>query len=302
MVKRLLVWNPGSGGAKANSDLPSKFDVSTTQVMAMSRTTDLAKVMIEAAHNGVETVVAAGGDGTVNAIVNALMRVEPEMRPSLAIVPLGTANDFAGTLAIPDSVDDAIELLNSSRPIPMDVVKIQAQHFERYFANVAAGGNSVRVTEEMTDEMKTRWGAFCYLRGAVEVLTDLKSFRVSAVCDGEKFSDLDCWAILVANGKTNAGRVMVAPAASPCDGLLDVIIVRDGTALDILEIIANAVLGSYLDCEQVIFRKVKSLALHSEPPMRFTLDGEVIDREPVRFDVVENAINMYVGRDFSGSE
>ncbi len=299
MTKRLLIWNRNSGRARQYRDLDIRLGLNDTQIVEMTRDTDLKSVLLgEPNSKAIETVIVAGGDGTVNAVVNALMLLDEATRPRLAILPLGTANDFAGTLHIPDDIDEAIGLLDTTQCIPVDVVRIGADGFERYYANVAAGGNSVRVTEEMTEELKAKWGALCYLRGGVEVLADLKTFHVTADCDGERFANLDSWAVLVANGRTNAGRIVVAPQASPVDGLLDVILIRDGNVLDMIDIVSGVLLGNFLECDQVIFRQVKRLQLHSEPSMRFTLDGEVIDQEPVQFDVVPGAIRMYVGANF----
>ncbi len=298
-MRRMMVWNGGSGKVVANQRLlqQAKGD-DATEIYEVSRDGDLKTRISQAVAEGCQVVVAAGGDGTVNAVVNALMSIEKDRRPHLAILPLGTANDFAATLKLPDDVGQAFELSYSQQLLPIDVVKIHACEFQRYFANIAAGGNSVRVSEEMTDEMKERWGAFCYLRGGLPVLADLQTFKITAHCDSEVFSDIDSWAVLIANGKTNAGRIMVAPNASPNDGLLEVIIIRDGSVLDIMEIVSQALLGSYLECDQVIYRQVQRLRLHSEPSMRFTIDGEVIDEEPVEFEVVPGAISMFVGDDF----
>lgn len=298
-MRRLMIWNGGSGKAVAFQRLLDHDRIcDSTHLYELTRDGDLKARIAEAVEDGCEVVLAAGGDGTVNAVVNALMHIETARRPRLAILPLGTANDFAATLTLPDDAGRALELSYTNQFLPMDVVKIHAHNFQRYFANIAAGGNSVRVSEELTDDMKTRWGAFCYLRGGLPVLADLQTFHINAQCDSEQFSAIDCWAILVANGKTNAGRIAVAPKAAPNDGLLDVIIIRDGTILDIVDIVSQALLGSYLECEQVIYRQVRRLLLHSEPSMRFTIDGEVIDEEPVEFEVVPGAISMFVGDAF----
>ncbi len=295
MPEQLLIWNGNAGKAALVDQLRQRCSTPKTRFVEMRRDVDLVTAIKEAE---CETVIAAGGDGTVNAIVNALMQIDTGERPKMALVPIGTANDFAGTLALPEDADASLDLVSTSQFLPIDVVRIQADNFEYFYANIAAGGNSVRVAEEMTDEMKSAWGAFCYLRGGLQVLTDLKSFRIAADCGGELLKDLDTWAVLVANGRTSAGRIAVAPEASPIDGLLDVIIIRDGTVLDIVEIVSNALLGSYLECEQVIFRQVPYLKLHSVPGMRFTLDGEVIDEEPVQFEVEPGAIEMFVGSQF----
>ncbi|TWU38818.1 Diacylglycerol kinase [Novipirellula aureliae] len=176
------------------------------------------------------------------------------------------------------------------------VVRVRGKRLERYYANIAAGGNWVRVSETITDELKSRWGAFRYIRGAIDVLPNMTSYRISATCDSGVFTQLDSWAVLVANGKPNAGRIEVAPKASPTDGLIDVVIVRNGTVGDMVEIVANNLLGDFLESDQVIFRQVRSLHPHSNPPMPFTMDGEVVDEAPVHFDVVPGAIHMHIGK------
>jgi diacylglycerol kinase (ATP) len=298
-MKRLIVWNGNSGKAASQPDFVQDIcHGDSTSMVELTRDVHLQQCVTEAVEQGCNTVVVAGGDGTVNAVVNALMKLEVEFRPQMAIVPLGTANDFAGSLGIPDAWDEALGLLDTLQIVPVDVVRIRAAGFERFYANIAAGGNSVRVSEEMTEEIKTRWGAYCYLRGALEVLTDLESYTISFRADEESFESLGAWAVLLANGRTNAGRIVVAPHASPIDGLLDAIVIRDGTILDIFDIVSRALLGSYLESEQVIYRQVKRFFVHSQPGMRFTIDGEVIDEEPVEFEIVPGAISMYVGAQF----
>ncbi len=297
-LKPLVVCNRASGSFDENAEHWDAFRRDGARIVEFNRETNLAHLIEDGLRTGFNTVVAAGGDGTVNAVVNAMMAIDPGRRPKMAILPLGTANDFAGTLCIPDNVYEAIELMGHSRCPPIDVIRIRSEGFEMHYANVAAGGNSVRVTEEITPEMKLRWGAFCYLRGALTVLTDLKSYRIDATLDDEFIEQMDTWAVLVANGKTNAGRIVVAPGASPADGSMDVILIRDGSVLDMMNIVGNAVLGNYLDSDQVIHRQVRHFQLDSKPDMRFTLDGEVIDKQPVVFDVVPAAIEMFVGTDF----
>ncbi len=294
MSSQLVIWNSGSGRAGEVQELRRLLTNQSADWIDLSQTDDLAAEMGRKIKDNSQIVIAAGGDGTVNAAVNALMTIDVDRRPSMGIVPLGTANDFAGTLNIPDDISLAVDTL-AVRPIPADIVRIRGNDVERYYANVAAGGNCVRVSEALTDEVKSRWGAFSYIRGAIDVLPDMMTYRVDATCDGEVFSGLDSWAILVANGRTNAGRIEVAPKASTTDGLIDVIIIRDGTIADMVEIVASNLLGDFLACEQIIFRQVRSLFLKSVPPMRFTIDGEVVDLEPVQFEVVPQAIRMHVG-------
>ncbi len=294
MSNTLVLWNRGSGRGDQIETVQKPFSGPRSRWLEMTRELDLSKEIEGAVDRGCTKLIAAGGDGTVNAAVNALMRLSPARRCSLAILPLGTANDFAGTLGVPDDLDEAVRVAQSSCCTPTDVVKIIGDGCRRYYANVAAGGNSVRVTEELSDDVKSLWGAFSYLRGAMNVLPDMRSYRITAECDGERFS-LDSWAVLVANGRTNAGRIEVAPKASVDDGLLDVILIRDGQISDMVEMVARNLLGDFLACDQIIFRQVRRLRLDSQPPMRFTIDGEVIDEVPIEFEVVPGAIAMHRG-------
>lgn len=293
-VKTVCVyWNPRSGRAKQIDALREALNRDyQADWIELDEELDLPKDLQRQAAKGIQSVVAAGGDGTINAVVNGLMNVEPDQRPALGIIPIGTANDFAVNLQIPnDPIEAAKRLSTPARPV--DIVEICGKDLKLHYANVAAGGNCVRVSESMTEEIKQTWGAFSYLRGAIHVLADMATYKVTATCDDEVIEDLTTWAILVANGRTNAGHIEVAPRASVADGLIDVIMVRDGTVADMLEIAAANLLGDFLKHDQIIFRQVKQLTLHSDPPMRFTIDGEVIDKEPVQFRVLAGAIQMH---------
>lgn len=294
-MKALVIHNPSSGRAKQFEERLHGLQHAGSRVAEFIDETNLKQLVQDSVDDGFDAVVAAGGDGTVNAVVNALMSVNAARRPSMGILPLGTANDFASTLGIPADPEAANDLLANGNCIPIDVVRINADGYERHYANVAAGGNSVRVTEEMTPEMKSQWGAFCYLRGALPVLADLQSYHVHLECDGALLPGQDAWAVLVANGRTNAGGIVVAPPALPNDGLMDVIIIRNGSVFDMMAIVGNAILGDYLASEQVSHYQVSRLRIRSEPGMRFTVDGEVIDEQPVEFNLVPNAIRMFVG-------
>jgi diacylglycerol kinase (ATP) len=301
VAKRLLFWNSNSGKSDAAHLLHDLFTPETTTFVDVSVQSDIRGIIQQQAQEGCDLVVAAGGDGTINAVVNALMEVPSERRPRLGIIPLGTANDLARTLGIPTEIPDAFALIEQDQRLPVDVIRIRNHEVDRFFINVATGGNGSRVSEAMTDEVKARWGAFCYLRGAIAVLTDLVSFRVDVTSDDETIEPLDAWAVLVANGKSNAGHIVIAPDASVTDGLLDLIVVLDGTAIDMVKIATSVIQGNFLESEQVIYRQAKKVSLRSKPGMKFTLDGEVVDDantsggETIEFEVVHHALTAIVG-------
>ena len=299
MRSRLVISNEKSGKSSAFEAIRDELGQDElTQILRLTRDVNLNEVVRKAVvDDKCRLVVAAGGDGTVNVVVNAIMCLQAELRPRLAIIPIGTANDFAGTLQISDDIKQVVGSMHDGEFVPIDVVRIRARRFERFFANVAAGGNSVEVSESITADIKATWGSLCYLRGAVGVLGAMKTFQIEATMDDE-FLEIESWGVLVANGRTNAGRILIAPLASPTDGLLDVIFVKNGDLLDMIEIASKTLFSSLLESQQVVFRQVRKLQLQSTPRMRFTLDGEVIDEVPIEFEIVPGAIEMLVGDGF----
>jgi len=304
MPKTLVLFNPNSGRAGAAKAVHRHFaDHPPATFYETSSSDDAVRASKQAVHDGFQLIVAAGGDGTVNSVANGIMAgladARDEVDVTMGIVPIGTANDFALTLGIPDELDQALELLVSGARRCVDLVELQTQSQRRCFANVAAGGNSDRVTDALTDEIKQTWGPLCYLRGAIGVLTDLESYAVVLTFDDEEPLSITLWNIIVANGRTNAGHLQVAPRASIEDGLLDVVLIRDGTILEFAALTLQFALNDYLESDQIIYRQVRTLEMRSQPPMRFSIDGERIDEQPVVFRAKHRALRMVVGRGYS---
>lgn len=294
----VVIWNPGAGRAEVAPDilsvLKARGDIdlfeSTSDDAAAQRIADLAP------HE--RMVVAAGGDGTVHVVVNSLMKLEPQKRPVLAVLPLGTANDFCESLAMPDELLAAIARLDSS-PRRIDVGELQTSQGAHFFANMATGGNSDRVTSNLTPEIKERWGPLCYLRGAIPLLTDLIVFDVILTVDGQSPPErMEVLNIMVANGRTNAGRLPIAPQASLEDGYLDLILVRDGTLTELAGLATRFAVSDYLQSDKIVFRRVKEVEFASNPQPRFSLDGNLIDEDARRFLIHPGALHAIVGADY----
>ncbi len=296
MNSNLLIMNSSSGRMKDNPDLQEQLTrLPDTTICNLTSEVDLKAVISQAIDQGLKCLISAGGDGTVNAIVNTLMSFDKNDRPVLGILPVGTANDFAGTLDIPDEIDLALGLFQESNLLAVDVISACSARGQQFFANVATGGNSVKVSELITDELKSQWGPFCYARGAIEVLANLESYNINLNYDNQVSQQHSTWSILIANGQTNAGRLRVAPKASPIDGLMDIIIVEDGSFFDAAEIGTDLVLGNFLEHPLVHHRQARKLTFQSRPVLKFSLDGEPIDDLIETFEIIPGAIRMFVG-------
>jgi diacylglycerol kinase (ATP) len=293
-LKTLVIWNPNSGRAKSAADIRKLLEEQdSTDVREPSTTVEVTQFVRQAAEDGCELVVAAGGDGTVNAVANAIVASGGDL--TMAVLPIGTANDFAYTLGIPDELTQAYELLATGEVRSIDLVDLETVEGTHCFINVATGGNSDRVTENLTDELKQTWGALCYLRGAIGVLADLTSFQATVSFDDQADIELNLWNVIVANGRTNAGRLLLAPLASIEDGLMDIVLIRDGTVLDLASLAGQFLMNDYLRSEQVVFRQARSFAIRTNPPMFFSVDGEPLAKQPLLFRARPRALKVIVG-------
>ena len=160
-----------AGSVENVDELAEKFrGVKNSEVRITAKQGDAESFSRDAADRGFDLIVAAGGDGTLNAVINGIG--ERLSAVSVGLVPLGTGNDFARSLNLPKDVDASIELLERRQTRQIDLVRVTSDH-TRYFVNVSGGGFSGIVDEKLTPEMKTTWGPLAYLRGAAEALPEL---------------------------------------------------------------------------------------------------------------------------------
>jgi diacylglycerol kinase (ATP) len=292
VAKTFVLWNSEASQAERYHSLMASLRKSPDVDVRLSGDRDsVPQLVAEAAGAGYERVVAAGGDGTVHAAVNAML--DNNFDVPLAILPLGTANDISSTLGIPADPEQAAQLLHSGRDRRIDLAHFATAGHSHYFCNVATGGNADRVQEAIDEEMKQRMGAWCYLRGAISVLADLQGYDVTLRFDQGEAWQQNVWNILVCNGRY-AGGLEVAAQASPDDGLLEVIVVLSGSPLELASMAADFFLGNYLENERVLHTRTGKVRIHSAGPIRFSVDGEAVNVKEVTFTVRPQALTVRV--------
>lgn len=298
--KTLIVWNPNAGSTSQAAEIRERIVASPdVEIYEPTSSADAQeKVRIECEH-GTRLVVAAGGDGTVNTVINGLSNAPSDV--IMGVLPLGTANDWCASLAIPSDVNAAWGIIEKRQVRPLDIVELYTSTEITRFANIATGGNSHRVTEAITPELKQRWGAMCYIRGAVEILNDLDGYEISISFDGGPPEEFSAWNLIVANGRTSAGRVEVAPRARLDDGLLDVVIIQSGTIVNLADLSIRYIFADYIQSDQVVYRQARQITLNSKPPINFSIDGDLVEREPISFTCHPAALSVIVGPEFNSS-
>lgn len=296
MSELLVIWNAQASGAAAAVELRQllqwREDIRFEEPADQEQS---AQLLADACHN-VAGVVAAGGDGTVHNVINLLH--QQQCRTPLGIIPLGTANDLSRTLAIPLDPRDAFDVIERMVVHCIDLVRLRSGDQTHVFANIATGGNSERVQEQLTPEVKQAWGPLAYLRGAFDVVRDLQAYDLHVTFDDEAPQQHRAWSVILANGRTG-GATPVAPRANPQDGLLDVIVVLEGTAVDLASAAAEFFMGDYLQHERVVYRQAKKVSLRTDPPLALSADGEKFTAQPFECQVLRGALPVIVGPEYA---
>jgi diacylglycerol kinase (ATP) len=292
-VKTCIICNPAAGSADDINALAAqlaRFD--GARVQFTTATGDAMRIARDAVASGCETVIAAGGDGTLNEVINGLAEHIGEIK--IGLLPLGTGNDFARMLALPSAIDDCIDALRLGQTRPIDLVRVTSDRV-RYFINVSAGGFSGTVNEKMTPEIKQAWGPLAYLRCAAEALPELSAYRTQLTLDDATTTELDLYNVVIANGRYVAGGTLIAPEAEIDDGLLDIVLVpmREASALAVLA--AQIAVGAHLESDSIVFRRAAKVAVNSAPGMWFNVDGELVGNEPAVFEILPRAVQFLTG-------
>ena len=289
-----VIVNPGSrdgeeAGRELHDALGGRGDVVIRQSLHEGHARELAA---EAAREGFATVVAAGGDGTVNEVVNGL---EPFLdRVRLGILPRGTGNDFARTLGLPEGLAEGLAILTRGEVRRCDLVEVTAGDWRRVFINVSAGGFSADMNENLTADVKQAWGPLAYFRAAAESLPERTVYRASLLFDDHWREVEAVLNVVVANGRFVAGGIPVAPYAEIDDGLFDVVVVKECSLAALATLAPKVLVGGHLeDTEDLVaFRQARRLVVASEPPMRFNVDGEMLGEETITFRILPGALEV----------
>jgi diacylglycerol kinase (ATP) len=295
-VRPLVIFNPIAGSVKnANAVLSELQRLDPVAVRVTRRRGDAERFARKAIREECKYLVTAGGDGTLNEVINGIATPQRVSAVLVGIVPLGTGNDFARALGLPTTIDENIDILLASKTARIDLVRVRSDR-TRYFANVSAGGFSGIVDEKLTPKMKRTWGPLAYVRSAAAALSELHAYRARLLFDDEEELSVELYNVVIGNGRFVAGGLPIAPKADLRDGLLDVVLIPKRPAPEMALLAAEILLGKHLSSNAVIFRRAKKIAVRSRPGMCFNVDGELIGNAPAVFQVVPRALNFVMNR------
>lgn len=298
-MKTCVILNPNAGSVDETTELETLLGgLPDTSVMLTESAGDAERLAREAVLGGAELVVAAGGDGTLNEVVNGLS--EDFGQAALGLIPLGTGNDFARSIGLPD-LETALAALKTKRLRAVDVARANiGQGGEaggetcRCFLNMSAGGFSGEVSERAGDA-KERWGPLAYMRAAIGALPELKGFLTTIVLNGAETLQLETYNIVISNGRYVASGIPAAPKAVLDDGLLDVMISPAATLPQLAVLVPTVLMGLHMESDLLLFRRATRVEINCDPPMAFNVDGEMMSEGPARFEILPRALRVIVG-------
>jgi diacylglycerol kinase (ATP) len=289
-VKPHIIFNPAAGAAgDLQQNLRKLKRLNPAAISVTQKSSDAEKLAVKTISRGCNYIIVAGGDGTLNEVINGAARSRRHSR--IGLVPLGTGNDFARTLGLPLSIEENIDILRAAKTSRLDIVRVRSDRV-RYFVNVSAGGFSDIVRGKITPEIKRTWGPLAYLRGAAAALPKLHAYKTRLVLDGSEEFSAVLYNVVIANGRFVAGGLPIAPQADPRDGLLDVVLIPKQGAADMALLAAEIILGRHLSNRIVIARRVKKIAVRSRPGMWFNADGELVGSAPAEFQILAHALDF----------
>lgn len=292
MNKPYIIFNPIAGSARRRADIRRQLkELQPAALDTTQRKGDAERWARHARASKARVIIVAGGDGTLNEVINGL---GPRTRKMcVGLVPLGTGNDFARTLGLPSSIEENIDILRAGKTTQIDIVKVKSK-ISRYFVNVSAGGFSGMVDEKITRQIKRTWGPLAYVRGAAAALPNLHAYKTDIVLDDREHFSAELYNVVVANGRFVAGGLPIAPSADPSDGKLEVVLIPKIGAAEMAMLAAEIVLGRHLSSNATIFRQAKKVAVRSRPGMYFNVDGELVGNAPAVFQIIHRALNFIV--------
>ena len=243
---------------------------------------DAARYIKEACDLGVETVIAGGGDGTINEVATALIDLPATQRPALGILPLGTANDFATSAGIPEAPDKALQLAIAGKATAVDIARVND---ETCFINMATGGFGTRITSETPEKLKAALGGVSYLLHGLARLDTLKPDQ----CEirGENFHwQGNALVIGIGNGRQAGGGQQLCPEALINDGLLGVRIITGDELLPAL----LTTLTKAEDSPHLVDGESAWFEIQAPHGMTFNLDGEPLNGDHFHIALLPGAI------------
>jgi diacylglycerol kinase (ATP) len=284
--RALLLVNPKArSGAEAYLEAASLLESRGFSVLRAqnAKPQDFCR-LIHVYSNNVDLIVLGGGDGTIRCALEALVKT----KTPFAILPLGTANNFARNLGIPLDLKSALEIIDQGVTKQIDVALVNGE----YFANVSGLGLSTVINHQIPSQLKRRFGAFAYIWYALKIIRRFKPFHARITANGIT-KVVRTMQITICNGKHYGPGMIVNEDASIDDGKLDLLSTEIAKWWHGLKLIPSFFRGIYNKRHEVRLMQAEEIEIWTRRPLRIDTDGEILTRTPAKYRVMRNALTVY---------
>ncbi len=292
MKRARIIYNPTSGRELFKKHLPEVLEKLEkagyeTSCHATIGAGDATKAAAEAARRGFDLVIAAGGDGTLNEVINGL--VGQVHRPKFGIIPVGTTNDFARAIGVPRTIEEAADIICAGHSVPLDIGRAN----DKYFINIAGGGRITELTFEVPSKLKTVLGQLAYYLKGIEMLPSLHPTYVEIEYDG-KIMQEEITLFLITNTTSVGGFEKMAPYASINDGMFDLLILKKGSIADLIKAASQALRGEHINNPQILYTQANRIKITTPEKLMINLDGEYGGDTPMEFENLYHYLELFV--------
>lgn len=292
--KILLFYNPSSGDGLFVNNLDKIIERCQAEgyiVIALradekNYLCDLMKKISSSDYqNEYRLIIAVGGDGTINVCVNTMISEGVDL--PIAILPMGTANDFAGYFELPVDIDEMLDIAFSGHYTNVDVGKVN----DRYFVNVCAIGKVVDISQKIDQTWKNVFGVVAYYAKSISDIPRLKPISV-VLRNGEDVYKEKMYFMLIMNGRAARGFKKVSPESDITDGKLDVILIRSTKFIKTPSLLLKILKGKIMEENNVLSFKTTDLTVECNANVETDIDGEQGSAFPLRFSVLHNKLRI----------
>jgi diacylglycerol kinase (ATP) len=291
-----VIFNPAARGEKAKQ-FRRQLDAIAAHcaLKATSVPGDARRLAAEAVADGFDLIVAAGGDGTVNEVLNGIGgAINGFERARLGVLPLGTVNVFAREMNIQLRVDRAWDILQRGREVKIDLPRVEFSangiRKKQFFVQLAGAGLDARAIELLDWQHKKKIGPLAYVIAGLKALRE-KRPKINVRADGKILAGE---LILIGNGRFYGGSFGIFPSADLCDGLLDICVFSQANWFTLIRCVPGLLTRRKLP-ESVVQRcRATNFELNGETAAAFELDGERIGNLPATFSVEHRRLRVIV--------
>lgn len=288
MKKAVLILNPTSGGEKAlyyKEKLEKKameyFDTIETRIT--QKANDAIYYASNASKEKCESILAFGGDGTVNEVITGI--AEKDYIPKLGIIPGGTGNLISRLLGINQDIDKAIEKFDFNSTSRINIGKCN----KRFFGYIFSIGAISQAIHDVDIEEKTKFGPWAYVVNSMKSIINDNIFHVHIKTEKQEYEGNANHIIVLLSNLVGDKQIF----SQNIDGYGNILILKDASITSKLSLIPDLIKGNLLDNEKIEYMRAKEISITSDRPLDTDLDGDIGDKLPVNIKILSRHIEVY---------